>query len=70
MPCEIDNCPICGAGGRCDDCFGEGYDPPGSQITCMSCGGSGEEPPMLPTCPAEGCTARAYPEVLIKEARI
>ena len=50
-----DVCPRCGAGDRCEDCFGAGAgrDDPGQ--TCTSCGGSGQEPPMLASCSRDGC---------------
>ena len=51
-----DVCSICGAGDRCANCFGSGADHDAPMQTCMGCGGSGGEPPMLPSCPLEGCS--------------
>lgn len=60
-----DECPseARGAGRRCEDChgychgYGHGDHDPG--LTCMTCGGSGEEPPLLASCPSEGCHVAA-----------
>ena len=53
-----EECLVCGAGGRCQDCFGSGANRDNGS-TCMTCGGSGAEPPMLPSCPSDGCTVVA-----------
>lgn len=60
MAYVTDECPseACGAGGRCEDCFGSGAGRD-SESTCMTCGGTGAEPPMLPSCPPEGCAVAA-----------
>ena len=56
-----DVCSRCGAGDRCEDCFGSGADHDTPMQTYMGCGGSGEEPPTLASCPRDGC-ADADPE--------
>ena len=57
MKYELIACSACGAADRCEDCFGTGAEGETLHGTCVSCGGTGEEPPMLPTCPPEGCGA-------------
>lgn len=55
----IDECNICGAGRRCEGCHGYGHGDHEPGLTCLTCGGSGEEPPLLASCPSEGCHVAA-----------
>ena len=50
-----DVCITCGAGGPCSDCLGAGTGRADPAETCMSCGGTGEEPRLLDSCSEELC---------------
>lgn len=50
-----DVCVTCGAGGSCSDCLGAGTARMDPAETCISCGGTGEEPPLLESCSEELC---------------
>lgn len=52
---EIEVCGVCDAGYSCRDCLGTGADRMDPNHSCMGCGGSGEEKPMLPSCSEERC---------------
>lgn len=54
MTREPDVCAVCGANDGCSDCL-SGADPDRPEETCMNCGGSGVEPPLLPSCSEERC---------------
>ncbi len=48
-------CAVCGAGDSCADCLGARNDRTGPDGLCVSCGGTGEEPPLLSSCSGERC---------------
>lgn len=60
---EIDEavCAVCGAGEPCSECLGAKKDPRFPGQSCQGCGGTGVEPPMLPTCSEERCGVPGLP---------
>lgn len=55
MTREPVTCAACGAGDICGDCLGSGADPENLKASCLTCGGTGAEPPLLSSCSEERC---------------